>query len=292
MKKKCYVIMPFSKTNEAHTEEYWNRFFKSLKEIVPESYDVRRSFAAGNIAKQVFFDLATADLVIAVITDNNPNVLYELGMRHSCQQNTIIIVQKGSTVPFYFRSFGLVFYEEDKFDKLKLDLIEQLHNLQGKEKDNPIADVINTQILVAIHRSMAILHRAVDVFSNFPDVEGSVSEIGNSLGQLETTDETQIGVVDVVKEVIVIHRDAVGQKPSSFWGDSTKFHHENKSIRESASLFPEMKRLKSGFFLAPLDDWWPNQKRLSAISFWTVNQRSLIVAEAHFRADRLLLIPR
>lgn len=35
-KKKCFVIMPFSKTTEEHDEAYWTEFFDTIQKIMEE----------------------------------------------------------------------------------------------------------------------------------------------------------------------------------------------------------------------------------------------------------------
>src|SRR3989304_4593293 len=88
-KKRCFVIMPFSKT-EHHTEEYWTRHFGSfLKPLIErnEAFEAFRSEPLrGDIASQIITNLASSDVVVADLTDHNPNVFWELGVRHSYKQ--------------------------------------------------------------------------------------------------------------------------------------------------------------------------------------------------------------
>jgi len=54
----------------------------------------------GMIGDRIINDLIEADLVVAVLTDLNPNVFYELGIRHSVGKPTIHIARMGTALPF------------------------------------------------------------------------------------------------------------------------------------------------------------------------------------------------
>ena len=40
------------------------------------------------------------ELVIADLTEENPNVFYELALRHSIRRPLVQIIEKGDTIPF------------------------------------------------------------------------------------------------------------------------------------------------------------------------------------------------
>jgi hypothetical protein len=113
-KKQCFVIMPFSKTNDAHTEEYWNEHFEDfLKPLIEENplLEAHRSESLnGDIIKQIITNLITAPVVIADLTDFNPNVFWELGVRQSFKFGTITIAQENTELPFDILSKGTLFY--------------------------------------------------------------------------------------------------------------------------------------------------------------------------------------
>ena len=95
--KLCFIIMPFSSTTEGHTKEYWTSWWKFLKKRIEEiqKIEVRRSEALrGDIVKEIIRDLYTADVVVADLTDMNPNVYWELGVRQSLKNGTVTIAEK------------------------------------------------------------------------------------------------------------------------------------------------------------------------------------------------------
>jgi len=83
----CFVITPFSKTTDEHTKRYWTEHFKSfLKPLIDENPDLeaRRSKPLrGDILREIITDLVVSRVVVADLTDHNPNVYWELGVRQS-----------------------------------------------------------------------------------------------------------------------------------------------------------------------------------------------------------------
>jgi hypothetical protein len=106
--------MPFSKTVGSHTEEYWKKHFESfLKPLIEEKrrLEARRSQPLrGNILNQIISDLVTSKVVVADLTDHNPNVYWELGVRQSFKNGTITIAESGTRLPFDIGGKGTLFY--------------------------------------------------------------------------------------------------------------------------------------------------------------------------------------
>jgi hypothetical protein len=54
----------------------------------------------GSITRDLLSRLYRSDAVLADLTDLNPNVFYELGVRHALRAGTILIALKGTKPPF------------------------------------------------------------------------------------------------------------------------------------------------------------------------------------------------
>lgn len=149
-KKKCFVIMPFSKTKEYHSEDYWTRHFALyLKPLIEKSGEFeafRSEPLRGDIATQIITDLTNADIVVADLTDHNPNVLWELGVRQSFKHCTITIAEKGTQIPFHFSHKGVLFYNGEHLDNQLFEgqLLDALRNCIEKqnEPDSPVLEAL------------------------------------------------------------------------------------------------------------------------------------------------------
>jgi len=167
----CFIIMPFSKSSDEHTEEYWTKHFESfLKPLIERDgiFEAHRSEALrGDILKQIITDLVTSPLVVADLTDANPNVYWELGVRQSFKHGTITIAEEGTKVPFDLSIKGILHYYPHDYIKNA----EFMENFQRALKDfssNPnspdshVLDAISGRgtFFEIIHRDEAI--RRVD----------------------------------------------------------------------------------------------------------------------------------
>jgi hypothetical protein len=114
-KYTCFVIMPFSATSPAHSEDYWTKHFEGfIKPVIEENPNARarRSEALrGDILRQIITDLVVSPIVVADLTDANPNVYWELGVRQSFHHGTITIAQRGTRLPFDLGAKGTLFYD-------------------------------------------------------------------------------------------------------------------------------------------------------------------------------------
>lgn len=117
-KKRCFVIMPFGKKlDSAHVEvnfdEVYEKFIKPTVEAEGlNSIRCDEVDEAGNIHKRMFQLIWQADVAIADVSIPNPNVFYELGIRHSLRKCvTIIIRNKNATLPFNIANMNAIQYD-------------------------------------------------------------------------------------------------------------------------------------------------------------------------------------
>lgn len=117
-KEICFVILPFSKTTTKHTQAYWTKHFKDfLKPLIEEnlSLEARRSKPLrGGVLSEIITALVTSPVVVADITDQNPNVFWELGVRQSFKHGTVTIAEEGTKLPFDVGGKGTLFYSNDR----------------------------------------------------------------------------------------------------------------------------------------------------------------------------------
>ena len=122
-RRKCFVIMPFSKSTDIHTDEYWNKHYTNfLKPLIESSHvfkAMRSEALRGDILRQIITDLVTAPLVVANLTDANPNVYWELGVRQSFKHSTITIAEHDTKLPFDLTTKGTLFYDTNDYIKME-----------------------------------------------------------------------------------------------------------------------------------------------------------------------------
>lgn len=159
--------MPFSKTTEKHTEEYWTKhfehFLKPTIEECPELEALRSEPLRGDVLKQIITNIVNCPVVVADLTDWNPNVFWELGVRQSFKHGTITIAEKGTKMPFDVSIKSCLFYnlndyiENEKFRKrFKKAINDSLSN--PDKSDSHVLETVSGRgtLFEIIHRDEAI----------------------------------------------------------------------------------------------------------------------------------------
>lgn len=101
MKPHAFVAMPFGlKTDSQGNEIDFNRVYAELIKPALEAAGVEvfradEEMRAGGILPDMFQELLIADLVVADLTIDNPNVWYELGVRHALRARGVVLISGG-----------------------------------------------------------------------------------------------------------------------------------------------------------------------------------------------------
>ena len=99
MKPHAFVAMPFgTKPGHDGVAIDFNRVFAellkpALEDAGCEVFRADEEQRAGDIRTDMFQELLVADLVVADLTLDNPNVWYELGVRHALRARGVVLVQ-------------------------------------------------------------------------------------------------------------------------------------------------------------------------------------------------------
>jgi len=149
--KECFVVMPFS-DNESILDNRWDDLFLNLlKPAIDDAnlgYRCIRSLNPhGNFMHDIVNHLANAEVVIAVLTELRPNVMYELGVRNALRRRTIMIAEKDSSIPSDLSAFIALYYStqtKQGRDSLTKVIQERLVVLDSEEpeSDNPVSDYL------------------------------------------------------------------------------------------------------------------------------------------------------
>ncbi|MCF4127614.1 TRAFs-binding domain-containing protein [Methylobacterium sp. SyP6R] len=107
MKPLCFVLMPFgTKKDESGRMIDFNAIYNRIihPAVIAAGLDVIRAdeeHVGGSIHKTMFERLMLCEYAIADLTTANPNVYYELGVRHALRpRSTVILFAEGTKLPF------------------------------------------------------------------------------------------------------------------------------------------------------------------------------------------------
>jgi hypothetical protein len=140
-KPKAFVIMPFDPEFNSIYEQLIKPSLEEAGYFVARADDFQDQ---QNILSDIVRGITTAQLVVADLTSNNPNIFYELGLCHGLRVPTILLAQSIDEVPFDLRSYKIQIYEThfNKIHKLKdaLKSIGEKHNRGEILFGSPVTD--------------------------------------------------------------------------------------------------------------------------------------------------------
>lgn len=103
-KKKCFVISPIGEDDGPIRRRSDQVLQYIIKPPVEEAgYQLTRAdkiSEPGIITSQIIERVVEDDLVIADLTDWNPNVFYELAIRHAIRKPFVQLIKRGEKLPF------------------------------------------------------------------------------------------------------------------------------------------------------------------------------------------------
>jgi hypothetical protein len=121
----CFVIGPIGNDRSPerrHSDLFLHAVIKYVLEASEFGYKVKRADEdadPGMIGDRVISDIINADLVVADLTDLNPNAFYELGIRHSTEKPTIHIAKSGTVLPFDNVAHRTIFIDMTDWDSIE-----------------------------------------------------------------------------------------------------------------------------------------------------------------------------
>lgn len=144
--KRCFVITPIG-AHGSSTRRSADGLLNTVIRPVLRNFTVWASHeipSPGSIQMQIIEHIITDELVIADLTDLNPNVMYELGIRHTACLPVILLAQRGTNLPFDIAGERTIFYSNEIADvkEFKVQLKAAVKKaLEESAPDNPVSRV-------------------------------------------------------------------------------------------------------------------------------------------------------
>ena len=162
--KNCFIVCPIgnedTETRKRSDSLYKHVILPVCKETGFEAIRIDKENTTGSITEEIFKHLNEDDLVIADLTENNPNAFYEMGYRSALNKPSIHLMTKDSTIPFdvsAIRSFSYDLSDLDSVEEVKGRLIQTISSMNFdqalSEHESPTTNsLINTQLLQEVYK--------------------------------------------------------------------------------------------------------------------------------------------
>ncbi len=216
--KSCFVIAPIG-DQDSDTRKRSDQVLRHVIRPAAETcgYQAIRADEIdkpGMITSQVIQHIVNDPLVIADLTERNPNVFYELAIRHALRKPLVQLIKKGEQIPFDVagsRTIHVDHRDLDSVESAKNQIVEQVRALEADSTDieTPISVSLDLQLLRQSEkpeeRSLADLVAAVS------DIRSGLSKLESKIG---TSDED--GVLDEIQKAIRVLPMRIEEHSDSF----------------------------------------------------------------------------
>jgi MAP3K TRAFs-binding domain len=247
LRPMCFIAMPFgTRPAKRGMKIDFDRVHQFIHRGAEEAHlqAIRADFepAGGFIHKPMLERLLVAEYVVADLTLANPNVMYEVGVRHGASARATLLLCAEPFVkklPFDFKPLRVVSYSlgddgsvsEDAGSKLAGLVRERLQEARSGQLpiDNPIMQI------TAWKPAGSIEHSKTDVFLQRLEFTGELGErIKNAL-QIKNAEDAVARLSEVEAEIVDLPPD-VSQVHTALLGVYLGYR-EKKAYQRMASLF-------------------------------------------------------
>jgi len=202
-RKLCFVISPIGDPGTP-TRKRADQVLKYVVRPAAEQcgYDAQRSdeiSQPGIITNQVIQSLLEAPLVIADLTERNPNVFYEVAIRHLVRKPLVQMIEVAEPIPFDLSASRMIKIDHkdlDSAEEAKKSLIAQIQAVEKDSSlvDNPISVAIDLSALRTTGKP-AEVQLAELVAALAHDMRAEIAEVKAAIAGLSTYKPNLLGAL-------------------------------------------------------------------------------------------------
>jgi len=219
----CFVIAPIG-DSESEVRKRSDQILKHLIEPVCSSAGYRPIRAdhisePGIITTQVIQHILEDPMVVADLTGKNPNVFYELAIRHALRKPYVQIIQQGERIPFdvsAIRTIEVDHHDLDSVENAKAEILRQMESMAGRRcvVDSPISVAVDLDFLRQSGRPEdrelgAVLTAVAELGSSVAGISKRLSDPGGVLPPAYIRDL----LVRELRPLFFELRDSVSERP-------------------------------------------------------------------------------
>jgi hypothetical protein len=155
-KPLCFVLMPFHATRDSDDQRlnfasvYERLIVPAIAESGMEALRADEETAGGVFHKRMFERLVVCEYAIADLSTGNPNVFYELGVRHGVRpHSTVLMFRKGWALPLDVALDGALPYPVDgtgepiELAETTRRLVARLREAREASTDSPVFQLVS-----------------------------------------------------------------------------------------------------------------------------------------------------
>lgn len=241
--KTCFVIAPIGEPG-SETRKRSDIVLKYVISPAAEQcgYSALRAdqiSEPGLITSQVIQHIIDDPLVIADLTERNPNVFYELAIRHALRKPLVQIIKSGDQMPFDVagtRTIPVDHHDLESVEIAKQEIVKQTESLESnpKEIETPISVAVELQFLRQSdnpeQRSLA------ELVSSISDIKAEIVNLQKSLGVSDQKKMFDL-IYEMNERISMLHHDSRNMQQDLYYRleeltEKQRLIDQPKSVRE------------------------------------------------------------
>ena len=125
---KIFVLMPFT---QEWSDRIWKKIIKPTIEELGIPVNRADDLYGHDLMEDIWKEILISNIIIADITNRNPNVFYELGIAHTLGKKVILLTQDVKDIPVDLNRFRHIIYKDnyDGYEILKVQLIATIKSI-------------------------------------------------------------------------------------------------------------------------------------------------------------------
>ena len=192
-KKLCFAVTPIGEEGgeiRLRSDQVLRRIIEPVvSDLGYETVRADHISQPGMITNQVIEHLIDDELVVADLTDNNPNVFYELAIRHATRKPVVTIIEAGERIPFdtsQSRTIQVDHRDLDSASRCKQELKRQVLALEENPASfyNPVSVAIDLKMMRESDNPEE-QHNA-QVLSTLQQVQAEINRLGAEVARLSS----------------------------------------------------------------------------------------------------------
>lgn len=163
--KTCFIVCPIGNEG-SDIRKRSDTLFKHViapvcQECSFEPIRIDKENTNGSLTDEIITHIKTDDLVIADITDLNPNAFYEIGYRAALEKPAIYLMSKDTDIPFDISSIRTYTYnlsDLDSVEEVKSRLTQTIKSINfsanesHSDTEKPYVNTVNSELLQEIYK--------------------------------------------------------------------------------------------------------------------------------------------
>ncbi len=151
-REKCFVMMPISDQGdypEGHFQKVYEQILKpAIEDAGYEAYRVDENAISDRIIDKIFRAIQECPMALCDLSNRNPNVLYELGLRQAYDKPVVLVQDEKTERIFDVSGISTVQYMSQRLYEEVLDARERISKaiVETKEgKQNSIVKIVQAK---------------------------------------------------------------------------------------------------------------------------------------------------